>query len=208
MSDDKDSVESKDEAAEEGADRPSIEEVEPEVISSAAPAAPPASHAAHHHPPPPPRLRKREPRPIEVSGDPKLARDLMTRQLFTIGPEDVLQSLEQHMESFRFRHLPVIEDDKIVGLISHADLLHASSSHLTSHAKEVDAIVHKLPAKRIMHTDFTRVLPTTPLAEVAATMWSNHVDCVLVATEDGTLVGIITQGDFVRLSHHLLQRQA
>ncbi|MBK7586255.1 MAG: CBS domain-containing protein [Myxococcales bacterium] len=187
----------------EASDRPSIvEEVEPEIVSPEAP-----HKARTHHPPPPPRLRASEGRPLEVSGEPKLARDLMTRQLFTIGPEDSLESLEEHMATLHFRHLPVVDDDKAVGLITHADLLHASSSYLTNLAKEVDEIVHKLPAKRIMRQDFASVRPTDDLVEVAAVMWKARAVCVLVTEEGGKLVGIITQGDFVRLAHHLLQQK-
>jgi CBS domain-containing protein len=147
-------------------------------------------------------------RPLAVSGDPKLARDLMTRELFTIGPDDSLASLEQHMESLHFRHLPVVEDDKPVGLITHSDLLHASSSYLTNLAKEVDELVHKLPAKRIMRTDFPCVRPGETISEVAATLWNSRAECVLVTDDGGKLVGIITEADFVRLAHHLLRSQS
>jgi CBS domain-containing membrane protein len=190
------------EASDESGDRTSlVEEVEPEEISARSA----KLVVKTHHPPPPPRLRA-EKRPITLAGEPKVARDLMTRQLYTIGPDDVLESLEDFMQTLRFRHLPVVDDDKLVGLISHADLLHASSSYLTSHAKEVDAIVHKLPAKRIMHVDFTAVRPTAPLREVAEVMWDSRAGCVLVTDEEKKLLGIITQGDFVRLAHHLLER--
>jgi CBS domain-containing membrane protein len=172
-------------------------EVEPEVVD-------PAAEKHKRHPPPPPRLRKAD-RPLELSGDPRLARDLMTRELFTIAPDDKLTSLEQHMEALHFRHLPVVENEEPVGLITRSDLLHASSSFLTNFAKEVDELVHQMPAKRIMHTDFTSVRPTESIAEVAARMWSSHAECVLVTDDAGKLVGIITETDFVRLAHHLLQ---
>lgn len=154
-------------------------------------------------PPPPPRLRNAT-RPIALNGEPKVARDLMTRELFTIAPDDKLESLEQHMEALHFRHLPVVEDDKPVGLITRSDLLHASSSFLTNYSKEVDERVHRLPASRIMHTDFASVRPDAPIVEVAAMLWTAHSECVLVTDESGKLVGIITETDFVRLAHHLL----
>ena len=39
---------------------------------------------------------------------------------------------------------------------------------------------------------------------VAAVLWETRVGCVPVTEEDGTLVGIITEGDFLRMTHHLL----
>jgi CBS domain-containing protein len=161
--------------------------------------------AGTHRPPPPPSIRASGGRwHFDVQGRPKLAQDLMTRKIFTIGPNDKLLHLEEHMEKFRFGHLPVVEDDKLVGLITHADLLHASASFLTQKAKEIDEIVHSFPASRIMKRDIVKVRPTDSLADVAKVMWESKVGCVLVTDDSERLVGIITEGDFIRLAHHFL----
>jgi CBS domain-containing protein len=183
------------------------EEVEPEII------APDLSAVKHKtlHPPPPPRLRDATGsggRRLEVSGEPQLARDLMTRELLTIAPDDPLVSLEEQMEKFRFRHVPVVDGNKLVGLITQSDLFHASSSYLSETAKQRNEIIHKLPAKRIMRTEPVTVRPSEPLASVAALMWKTRSDCVLVTDQDSNLLGILTQSDFVRLAHHHLTRAA
>jgi len=167
-----------------------------------------SSRPESHHPPPPPRLRARAAahvgRPLRIDGQPRLARDLMSRELLTVGPEDPILMLEEHMEAFRFRHLPVVDGDVLVGLICRSDLLHASSSRLSKSAPEENAILHQLPARRVMRQDVVTVRPTATLEEVAALLWQARVGCVPVTEEDGTLVGIITEGDFVRLTHHFL----
>jgi CBS domain-containing protein len=158
-----------------------------------------------HRPPPPPSIRASGGRwHFDVQGKPKLAQDLMTRKIFTIGPNDKLLHLEEHMEKFRFGHLPVVDDEKLVGLITHGDLLHASASFLTQKAKEIDEIVHNFPASRIMKRDVATVRPTDLLADVAKLMWEKKVGCVLVTDDKERLVGIITEGDFIRLAHHFL----
>lgn len=172
---------------------------------------------ASHHPPPPPSLRPDrraardqsgpDPR-LEVHGSPRLVRDLMTRQLFTIEPDTPLKRLEQHMETYRFRHLPVVEGDKLVGLITHGDLLHASSSFLSERAKERDELIHKVPASRIMQRELITVNPDDTLDDVARLMWEARVRCVLVVEGDSRLVGILTESDFLRLAHHFLSRHA
>jgi len=183
-------------------------EVVPESIGSEDPMRP----AASQHPPPPPRLRARaaahEGRPIEIEGEPELASDVMTRELLTIGPDDLLESLDVHMANFRVRHLPVVEGKKLVGLISHSDLLNVSSSALSMSAPEENAVLHRLPASRIMHRDVVTVRPTEPLVNVAALIWQSRVGCVPVTEADGTLVGIITEGDFVRVAYRFLSRGA
>jgi CBS domain-containing membrane protein len=161
------------------------------------------------HPPPPPTLRARaaahkSPRPLYVDGEPRVAGDLMTRRILTIGPEDPILMLEEYMEAFRFRHLPVVDGDVLVGIIAYSDVLSALSSRLSKSAPEENAILHLLPARRIMRSDFVAVRPTEPLERVAELLWETRGGCVPVTEEDGTLVGIITEGDFVRLTHHFL----
>jgi CBS domain-containing protein len=183
-----------------------VEEIEPEII------APDLVTAKHKtlHPPPPPRLRDATAahgRRLEVVGEPKLVRDLMTRELLTMAPDDPLVSLGEQMEKLRFRHVPVVDGNKLVGLITESDLFHASSSYLSETAKQRNEIIHKLPAKRIMRNQPVTVRPSEPLAAVAALMWKTRSDCVLVTDEDSNLLGIVTQSDFVRLSHHFLARK-
>src|SRR4051794_22653103 len=75
-------------------------------------------HHGHHghkaYPPPPPSVRNKRGmtdwRKLEMPTDPIFAKDLMSRNLLTIGPNDVLERLEEQMQAFRFRHLPVVED--------------------------------------------------------------------------------------------------
>jgi CBS domain-containing membrane protein len=176
--------------------RDSAEEIDPEVIEPA---------RAEHLPPPPPSTRLRgSVSDLKVDNNPRFARDLMTRNILTIGPDDVLEHLEEHMEAFRFRHLPVVEGHRVVGLITHKDLLHASSTFLSASARERNELIHRQPAKRIMQRDLVTVRPSDTLLDVAFLMWEARVGCVLVTEEDNTLVGIITEGDFLRLAHHFL----
>jgi CBS domain-containing protein len=181
----------------------SVEEVVPEAVEAGA-----AMRVVSHHPPPPPRVRSTAAaaRPIQVGGDPKLARDLMTRQLFTVGPDDPIGKLEAHMVNLHFRHLPVVSGEKAEGLISHADLLQAASSVLSTTAAAENAVIGKLPASRIMQRDLVTARPDETLAAVAERLWSTRAEAILVTEEDGTLVGILTERDFVRLAHHLLAR--
>ncbi|HEV8248003.1 MAG TPA: CBS domain-containing protein [Polyangiaceae bacterium] len=183
------------------------EQVEPEPLS----APKNDGKGKPHHPPPPPSLRKRSASDkdgpgtrFELAGTPKLARDIMSRQIFTIEPEATLEHLEEHMKQYRFGHLPVVDGDKLVGLISHGDLLHASSSFLSERAKERDEIIHKVPVTRIMQRDLITVSPSDTLADVALLMWEARVGCVLVIEGEDKLVGIITEGDFLRVAHHFL----
>lgn len=135
---------------------------------------------------------------------PKTVGELMTRKVVTVSPDDTLRAAEDGMGRFHFRHLPVVEGNKLVGLITHRDLLHASSSFLSDQAAARDEIIHKQPVKRIMRTDLVTVAADESLLSAAKLMLEAKIGCLPVVNVDDTLVGIITEADFVKLTVRLL----
>jgi signal-transduction protein with cAMP-binding, CBS, and nucleotidyltransferase domain len=63
--------------------------------------------------------------------------DIMTREVVTADPQDNIDECMLLMTNRRIRHLPILEDGNIVGLISIGDLMHAIVS---DHAREIDAL--------------------------------------------------------------------
>jgi signal-transduction protein with cAMP-binding, CBS, and nucleotidyltransferase domain len=61
----------------------------------------------------------------------------MTREVVTADPQDNIDECMLLMTNRRIRHLPILEDGNIVGLISIGDLMHAIVS---DHAREIDAL--------------------------------------------------------------------
>ena len=135
---------------------------------------------------------------------PKTVSDVMTKKVVTIGENDTLEKLEEGMQRFHFRHLPVVEDGKLVGLVSHRDLLHAFSSFLSASASERDAVIRKQPAKKIMRADVVTIGPDDTLLDAAKLMWEAKLGCLPVVDKDEKLVGILTEGDFVRIMIRLM----
>ena len=135
---------------------------------------------------------------------PKTVAEVMTRKVVTIGENDTLEKVEEGMSRFHFRHLPVVDNGKLVGLVTHRDLLAASSSFLSEAADARNAIIHKQPAKKIMHTDVLTVGPGDSLLDAATLMWDGKLGCLPVVDDDNKVVGIITEADFLKLTIHLL----
>jgi CBS domain-containing protein len=106
-------------------------------------------------------------RPTPTPAHAPLLGDLMTRDPVTIAPHDTLATAWTLMRERRIRHLPVVErDGRIVGLVTHRDLLAASQSSLTIDRE--DERVHFLgaiAAFEIMETH----LSTTPAHAWSAT---------------------------------------
>ena len=65
----------------------------------------------------------------------KMVKDVMTRNVVIAEPEDSIEYVEQTMTQNRFRHVPIIKDNALVGLISIGDLVKALLSESRSENK-------------------------------------------------------------------------
>ena len=64
------------------------------------------------------------------SAEAKVVADVMTRSVVTLFEEDDLDHIDEAMDKFRFRHVPVVDDGKLVGLLTKSDLTRIASSPL------------------------------------------------------------------------------
>jgi CBS domain-containing membrane protein len=126
-------------------------------------------------------------------------RDIMTRTVTTLAPEDDLVKADAIMHKGRVRHLPVVREDKLVGLISHRDLLRAQIEALAAATSSETTKLIALPAGERMMTNVITVTPDTSVHNAARAMLENKVGCLPVV-EDEKLVGIVTESDFVKWS--------
>ncbi len=51
------------------------------------------------------------------------ARDMMTKNVVTISPDETMQEAQDQMSTYNFRHLPIVENDRIIGMLSLRDTL-------------------------------------------------------------------------------------
>lgn len=118
--------------------------------------------------------------------------DFMTKDLVTVRESDDLALAESLLRLGGIRHLPVVRDRKLVGILTQRDVLRSGASG-TAGARE-------LPVSEVMTRDPTAVRPKTGLAQAARLMLERKFGCLPVCEEDGTLVGIVTEADFVRFA--------
>jgi CBS domain-containing protein len=136
----------------------------------------------------------------------RIAADLMTKDVVSLEESETLQFVEQSMRALRFRHMPVVDRGRLVGLISHRDVLRYSASSLLPHSKEqTHYLATKFLVRDVMTRDVAAVTPDTPLLEVASRMQKGKLGCLPVVNGENSLVGIITEADFVALCMRLLR---
>jgi CBS domain-containing membrane protein len=132
-------------------------------------------------------------------------RDIMSQELVTLAEDDTLADARRCMEQGRIRHLPVVRRGKLVGLVTHRDLLAASFSMLLDRSERAERNLFSRTAVREVMQDAIAVSPDTSVREATRLLIDNKFGCLPVITDDGTLVGIVTEADLVRLAARMLE---
>ena len=180
------------------------QEIELEPAPAEPPPLPPRPRAAASEPPAPLSVLDGLPAkkwPPEVVGD------LMTRQIIAINEDEALGDLEGGMKHFRFRHLPVVSGGKkLVGLISKSDFLHALLGVAPDGTPLPTPVTRETRASEIMRKNVVTARYDSPLKTASQVMLQEKLSCLPVVDENATLVGILTETDFVKLAHEQLNR--
>jgi CBS domain-containing membrane protein len=123
---------------------------------------------------------------------------LMQSRVVTLVPNDRLATAWSLMSRHRIRHLPVVTPDgRLIGMVTHRDLLAASPSSLAPQGERVtlSGAVH---VADLMETHLSVTSPDEPAAAAGERMLRHKIGCLPVVRPDGRLAGIVTADDFVR----------
>lgn len=132
-------------------------------------------------------------------------RDYMTKQVFTLKPEQKLFAARRIMEWAHTRHVPVVnEQGQVEGMITHRDLLQASISTYATRisALERDQHLWGISVRDVMRSPVMAIEPDASLQEAAQLMRSGKFGALPVV-EGGELVGIISEHDLLSVVEHL-----
>jgi len=136
---------------------------------------------------------------------PKTVGELMTRDVYTLDENENLAHLLETMKLLRFRHTPVTDGDKVVGVLTERDLLRVSASSLLPVAREQDALLkERFHVRDVMTRDVITVRQDMPLLEAGQLLISKRVGCLPVVDAENRLLGLITENDLAKLALTLL----
>ncbi len=129
-----------------------------------------------------------------------LVREWMTSPVKTIIPATPISTAHQMMKELGIRRLPVVENNKLVGIITIGDVREASPSDATTLSIwELNYLWAQLTAEKIMTRKILTVHPTTPILDAAELMLNQKVSGLPVVNEQGELVGMITESDMFKM---------
>jgi CBS domain-containing protein len=128
---------------------------------------------------------------------------IMSTNLITLSPSATLAEARTLMHEHRIHHLPVLDGDKLIGLISLTNVLAATDSFLRDDGSRIHA--DEIDITDAMVTDVATVDVSASLRHAALFLEKHKIGCLPVMDNDD-LVGIITDTDFVAVAINLLEQ--
>jgi len=132
------------------------------------------------------------------NGKEGIVREIMMGSPVTLKPEDTLDLANDVISLGRIRHIPVVEDGRLVGLLSERDLMGAAATTIFGlKQRSKSALLKSVLIKDVMKKKVVTVKPDTPIKQTARLMKEKKIGCVPVVSE-GALVGLVTTTDILR----------
>lgn len=135
-------------------------------------------------------------------------KDVMTTPVVSVGSKTSLLDAALLLRGSATRHLPVVEEGRLVGLLTDRDLQRCAPSRLIPITEDAyNEVFAKTLVERVMTRDPQTVSSETPLREAVSQMQQTKYGCLPVV-DDGALVGILTRGDLIDTLESLLNGNA
>lgn len=124
--------------------------------------------------------------------------DIMTKKIIALNRTDDLETAEILFKKHKIRHIPVVHEDGIIGMLSYTDLLRISfADAFNEDEDEVDTVVYNMfTIEQVMAKNLISVNSETTIKEVAQILAKKEFHALPVV-DNGVLVGIITTTDLI-----------
>ena len=128
-----------------------------------------------------------------------LVRDIMTPDVVTIPSNTTVLRAKRIMDDKGFRRLPVVDEGKLVGLVTESRLQRVSSPETARDIWELSykfGSVYRTPVKQVMRKSVMTARPGMTVEEALAKAQANRVGALVVVEDGDKVVGIVTTNDF------------
>ncbi len=133
----------------------------------------------------------------------ELVKDWMTRDVIMGSPDLGLLEADALIREHHIRRLPVVENGRLIGIVTHGDIREARPSAATSLSTwELNYLLANLTLGKVMTKTPRFISPEATIGEAADIMFTHKISGLPVVDAAGTLVGIITESDIFRMVAH------
>jgi acetoin utilization protein AcuB len=123
------------------------------------------------------------------------ASEIMSSPVVTLPKDISFHAAWRKFQDYRFRHFPIVNEDKqLIGIISDRDML--ASSEIVENRREL--INTDLSITEIMVSTVLTASGDTSIHEICQVMFTQHIGALPIVNEDQLLLGLITRSDILR----------
>lgn len=136
-----------------------------------------------------------------------VVREYMTPNPITIDVTTLVAKAHRIMQENSVRHLPVLNENVLVGMVTLSDILEASASDTNRlNLLEPNYLLATLSVEELMTPDPVTIAPDDSVLEAADLMFQHDIGSLPVV-EDDSVIGIITETDIFHLVVRMLAAQ-
>lgn len=136
--------------------------------------------------------------------DPRTRRvgEIMRTEVLTLSPDETLDLGQDIMRLGRLRHMPVVEEGRLVGMVSDRDLFSRSLARaLELDGPSMRGFLRSIDVGSVMSKELVTVGPDTPLAEAARLLADRRIGSLPVVDGEGRLCGLLTETDLLAAAY-------
>ena len=125
--------------------------------------------------------------------------EIMTTKVITATMDDTLDDIRKILEGRRCHHIPIVENDRLVGIVSDRDILRALSPYADTAGAGSQALnTLKKKAHQFMTRRVITISPEDTVEEAATMMLERNFNCMPVLERSGKVLGILTKTDILK----------
>lgn len=128
--------------------------------------------------------------------------EIMTKELITLTLSNSLYDAEKLFKKHKIRHIPIVNGEKLIGVLSYSDLLKISYADVLDDDQEfadVASVVYDMYSiGQVMAKVVVSVLPTATIKEVTEMLSKQSFHSIPIVDEANVLKGIVTTTDLLK----------
>ncbi len=122
---------------------------------------------------------------------------IMSENPVTLAPHHSLTEAENLFQDYHIRHIPIVENGQLIGVLSRSDILKVSSTEFDEEENKIEAIVFdQFTIPQVMTKHPVTVTANTTIQETARILALQSFNALPVL-DKGKLVGIVTSTDLI-----------
>ena len=123
--------------------------------------------------------------------------EIMSKNIIALTREDNLERAEKLFKRHKIRHIPVVQDETVIGMLSYSDLLRISFSEVSDDENNIDSVVFDMfTIEQVMTKSVISIASNTSIKDAAEILAKQEFHALPVV-DQGILIGIITTTDLL-----------